>query len=133
MSIYRCPLAISGDLLDSEAHPAVSSELAESMLLSTSTSEELDVVEVGHDSEITKPTSSVSPACGELLDVMTRTKFRLNLTIADSPLDFLAGHDHPSPVSLPDLNTEVERSWKNPYWAHIFPFQHSNYTNVEVM
>lgn len=30
-----------------------------------------------------------------------------------------------------DLHSEVEKSWKNPYLAHIFPFQHSNYMNVE--
>lgn len=26
-----------------------------------------------------------------------------------------------------DLHSEVEKSWKNPYLAHIFPFQHLNY------
>lgn len=36
-----------------------------------------------------------------------------------------------SPLFLLDLHTEVERSWKKPYSAHIFPFPHLNYANVE--
>lgn len=42
--------------------------------------------------------------------------------------------DCPSPMNplfLLDLHTEVERSLKKPYSAHIFPFPHSNNANVE--
>lgn len=35
---------------------------------------------VGHDSEITEPTLSASPAFGKLLDVMAQATVRLNLT-----------------------------------------------------
>lgn len=47
---------------------------------------------------------------------------------------FLVDRERPSPVSLqflPDLHTELEKSWKKPYSTHIFPFQHLSYSNVE--
>lgn len=34
---------------------------------------------------------------------------------------------------LPDLHTEVEKAWKNPYSACIHRFQHDNYANIEGM
>ncbi len=88
--------------------------------------------------------SSSSPTYGELLDVMTRATARLTLDwsaevqerVSSSRLDerFLAGHKHSAPPSLPflpELHSELLRSWRNPFSARVFPPSKSNYTNVK--
>lgn len=81
----------------------------------------------------------------ELLGVMERVSARLQLPwehmregTAHSRLDewFLSDHDPPAPMSLPflpDLHSEIEKAWKNPYSAHIHRYQHANDANVEGM
>lgn len=47
---------------------------------------------------------------------------------------FLSGHNHLSPMRImlfPELHVELEKSWKKPYSACVYPFQHSNYVYVE--
>lgn len=48
---------------------------------------------------------------------------------------FLSGHNPPAPVSLPflpDLHSEIEKVWKNPYSACNHQCQHAN-ANIEAM
>lgn len=90
----------------------------------------------------TEPSHPASPAYGELLDVMARTTIRLDLLWwrekqedVRGRLDerFLSDHNRLSPMSLlffPEHHAEV-KLWKKPYSTHIYPFQHSNYANVE--
>ncbi len=99
----------------------------------------------GVEADATSQTaSSASPAYGELLDVMARAIARLTLDwsaevqerASSGRLDerFLAGHKRSAPPSLPflpELHSELLRSWRNPFSARIFPPSKSNYANVK--
>lgn len=94
---------------------------------------------------LTESGSPASPAYRELLDVMACAMHRSSLPCLCEKWEFVRGRldkcflmdrERPSPVSLqflPDLHTELEKSWKKPYSAHIFPFQHLSYSNVETL
>lgn len=60
--LSQSSIAGSSNLLDQEAHSITSSNLAESMLLVPSSSEELDVVGEGKKREFVEPSSFISPA-----------------------------------------------------------------------
>ncbi|KAF4119103.1 hypothetical protein G5714_001154 [Onychostoma macrolepis] len=89
--------------------------------------------------------SSTTPsrAYGDMLDVMDHAIKRLDLAWthekpkpAHGRLDehFLAGLDRPVPGSLPflpDLHSEISKSWGKSYSFRLHPFQHTDYANVE--
>lgn len=99
----------------------------------------------GEEDESSKPSQPSCPVYEELLGVMDRASGRLQLSLerarektARGKLDkqFLSGHNRPAPVSLPflpDLDTEIARTWKKPYSARIHRHRHANDANVKGM
>ncbi|XDV17755.1 hypothetical protein PO909_023574 [Leuciscus waleckii] len=90
-----------------------------------------------------EPSQPPCPVYAELLDVMERATDRLQLPwrrvrgeVARGRLDdrFLPGRRPPAQASLPflpDLHTEIERAWKNPYSARIHRHQRASFADVE--
>ena len=90
-----------------------------------------------------EPSQPPCPVYAELLDVMERATDRLQLPwrrvrgeVVRGRLDdrFLPGHRPPAQASLPflpDLHTEIERAWKNPYSARIHRHQRASFADVE--
>ncbi len=99
----------------------------------------------GVEADATSQTaSSSSPTYGELLDIMTRATARLSLDwsaetqerTSISRLDehFLAGHKRSAPPSLPflpELHSELLRSWRNPFSVRVFPPSYANVKGLE--
>ncbi|XP_067278254.1 uncharacterized protein [Pseudorasbora parva] len=135
------PAPSSGSSRGMEARMVVSSPPRESPVLHLSSSEEVDV-----ESIETEDSPLQSPACEELVEVLTRAVARLNI---DWPTErYEAGRRRasklderflPSRASEPqrrglpffhDLHTEVARSWKRPASYRVFSPQTSVYSNI---
>ncbi|ROL54738.1 hypothetical protein DPX16_3891 [Anabarilius grahami] len=134
------PVRPSVSPLVAEARAAVSSPRRETPTLNISSSEEVDVVSVETGDE--DPPSS-SPACEELLEVVTRAVDKLKIdwpaersdNKPKSKLDerFLPARSLPQRRGLPffpDLHTEVSRSWNRPVQYRVYSPQTSTYSNI---
>jgi hypothetical protein len=135
------PASSSASVPGVEARFAVSSPRAEAPMLQLSSSEELDVVSV--ETGDIEDSSSHSPEHEELMEVLTRAVSKLSIEwpavrqecVSKSKLDerFLPSRAQPPRRCLPflpDLHTEVSRSWKRPASYRVFSPQTSTYSNI---